>query len=217
MWLILLEVKYIALLALVKIVPSHPHLVLEYQRYILSSIQDADLSIRLRAMDLLSAMVDRDNLQTIVQHLLAQLSPAQEPSLPTASDSLQRVASGQTSSTPLGSVLLPAYRLDVARRIIDMCSREMYSNISDFEWYLSVLVDLAYVAGVDIGEEITAQIIDVVVRVRTVRPFAVRLMEKLLGDVQLLERTREPNERNAGVLWAAAWVCGEFCRYVWSL
>lgn len=50
-------VKYIALLSLVKIVPSHPHLVAEYQETILASINDQDISIRMRALDLLSAMV----------------------------------------------------------------------------------------------------------------------------------------------------------------
>lgn len=49
--------KYIALLALVKIVPSHPHLLAEYQDTILASVNDQDITIRLRALDLISAMV----------------------------------------------------------------------------------------------------------------------------------------------------------------
>jgi AP-3 complex subunit delta-1 len=50
-------VKYIALLALAKIVPTHRNLVVKYQDMILSSISDQDLSIRMRVLDLLSAMV----------------------------------------------------------------------------------------------------------------------------------------------------------------
>jgi AP-3 complex subunit delta-1 len=50
-------VKYIALLAMTKIIPSHPHLVAEYQDVILASVNDQDISIRMRALDLLSAMV----------------------------------------------------------------------------------------------------------------------------------------------------------------
>lgn len=50
-------VKYIALLALVKIVPTHSYLVAEYQDMIMSSINDQDISIRMRALDLISAMV----------------------------------------------------------------------------------------------------------------------------------------------------------------
>ena len=48
--------KYIALLALVKIVPSHPYLVAEYQEVIMASVNDQDISIRMRALDLISAM-----------------------------------------------------------------------------------------------------------------------------------------------------------------
>jgi AP-3 complex subunit delta-1 len=50
-------VKYIALLAMVKIVPSHPHLVAVHQDEILASLDDHDLSIRMRALDLVSSMV----------------------------------------------------------------------------------------------------------------------------------------------------------------
>ena len=49
--------KYIALLAMVKIVPSHPQLVAEHQDTILASVDDQDISIRMRALDLVSAMV----------------------------------------------------------------------------------------------------------------------------------------------------------------
>lgn len=53
----LYAVKYIALLAMVKIVPSHPDLLTDYQDTILASVDDQDISIRMRALDLVSAMV----------------------------------------------------------------------------------------------------------------------------------------------------------------
>lgn len=48
--------KYIALLAMVKIVPAHPYLVADYQDMIMSSVNDQDISIRMRSLDLISAM-----------------------------------------------------------------------------------------------------------------------------------------------------------------
>jgi len=42
---------------MVKITPTHPHLVSEYQEEILDSLEDADLSIRMRALELITAMV----------------------------------------------------------------------------------------------------------------------------------------------------------------
>jgi AP-3 complex subunit delta-1 len=52
-----IAVRYIALLAMVKIIPTHPHMVSEYQDEILESLDDPDVSIRMRALELVSAMV----------------------------------------------------------------------------------------------------------------------------------------------------------------
>lgn len=59
-------VKYIALLAMVKIVPTHPHLVAEHQNTILSSVDDDDISIRMRALDLLLALVSNLHTSSLV-------------------------------------------------------------------------------------------------------------------------------------------------------
>lgn len=57
--------KYIALMAMVRIVPSHPHLVAEYQDMILSSVDDQDISIRMRALDLVTAMVRHSVIEMV--------------------------------------------------------------------------------------------------------------------------------------------------------
>lgn len=162
----------------------------------------------MRALDLISAMVTRHSLQTLVQHLLSHLTRDIPASAPAAVDTLHQIAAGErpTISSPAMS---NAYRLDVARRIIAMCSKDLYDNVEDFEWYLSVLVDLAYVAGPEIGETIKDQMLDIVARVRSVRPFAVRLMTKVVGDESV---TDPSDEKSYEVLWAAAWICGEYCR-----
>lgn len=50
-------VRYIALVALVKILPTHPHLVATHHDTILSCVDDPDMSIRMRALDLVEGMV----------------------------------------------------------------------------------------------------------------------------------------------------------------
>lgn len=75
---------------------------------------------------------------------------------------------------------------------------------------MSVLVDLAYVASVDVGAQIRDQLVDVVGRVRGVRRWAVELMIKLLSDETFLLNSQEEGNC-AEVLWAAAWICGENC------
>jgi len=50
-------VRYIALVALVKIAPTHPHLISTHFDTILQCTDDADVSIRMRALDLVEVMV----------------------------------------------------------------------------------------------------------------------------------------------------------------
>lgn len=51
--------RYIALLAMVKIIPTHPQLVAEYQDEVLQSLDDPDVSIRMRALELATNMVNQ--------------------------------------------------------------------------------------------------------------------------------------------------------------
>lgn len=69
-------VKYVALLAFEKIVKSHPYLVSQQQDVILECIDDPDISIRMRALDLVVGMVNPDNLTAIVGRLMRQLRNA---------------------------------------------------------------------------------------------------------------------------------------------
>ncbi|KAI1793066.1 Adaptor protein complex AP-3 delta subunit [Ganoderma leucocontextum] len=207
------NLKYIALLALVKIVPTHPELVAEYQDMVLSSVNDEDISIRMRALDLVSAMVSRHNLQPILQHLLSHLVKTESVALPSALEALSQFGSARddTAVRPGGlPSQSPAYRLTLAQRILSLGSQDVYDNVTDFEWYISVLVDLAYVARVDVGAEIREQLVDITGRVRATRRYAVQVMVKLLSDDLFLH-----NASDGGgcpeVLWAASWICGEYC------
>src|SRR5258706_15418884 len=166
--------------------------------------------------------VTADNAQYLVQQLLSHLvKPDANETLPSAADSLacnmeQNFSEGETASAPPPPALTPAYRLEVTNRILDMCSRDLYANVYDFEWYLSVLVDLVYIADVDIGPRIRDQLVDVVVRVKDARKYAVKLMIKLLCDDQFLSKAKE-KKQCLDALWAAAFLCGEYCRFVWDV
>ncbi|KAI9513115.1 adaptin N terminal region-domain-containing protein [Russula earlei] len=210
------NLKYIAFLALAKIVPTHRNLVAQYQDMILSSINDQDLSIRMRALDLLSAMVTRDNLQSIVQQLLSYLVRPDVSPFPAAAQSLTQNISSSTSNGT-GPILAPtqlsSYRLAVVQRLLAMCSHDTYDNVVDFQWYLSVLLDLTYVATVKVGDQIRGQLVDIVARVRGVNRWAVELMTRLLRDDTFLANSQEEGSC-AEVLWAAAWICGENSREI---
>ncbi|KAF7720863.1 AP-3 complex subunit delta-1 [Apophysomyces ossiformis] len=190
--IIKLAMKYVGLLAMSKMLSTHPKLVAEYKDIILECIDDDDLSIRLRALDLVVGMVNRKNLIDIVKRLVAHLVP---------STSLSTPSSLQESS----AVLDPIYRTDIINRIIFICSQNQYQNVTNFEWYISTLVGITYASGVNVGDILTGQLMDVSVRVKSVRPFAVQ---------QMFLETVKKRDSNIEVLSAAAWICGEYCSFL---
>lgn len=157
--------------------------------------------------------VNQDNLQSIVQQVLSHLVPETSSStLPTAAQSLAQHATASPGPKPhISPSQSPAYRLVLSQRILNICSQSTYENVINFEWYISVLVDLAHVANVNVGAEIRDQLVDVVGRVRAVRRYAVKLMYALLSDETMLRNAQDEGSCSE-VLWAAAWICGEYCK-----
>ncbi|KAG0334836.1 AP-3 complex subunit delta [Podila humilis] len=186
------NLKYIGLLALTKILPTHPHLVGEHKDIILKCIDDSDISIRMRTLDLVVGMATKKNLTEIVKRLILHLIPVHE------------------NEVDESALLDPVYRADIIRRIVFICSQNSYANITNFEWYLAVLSDLTNVAGVNVGDLLMQQFMDVGVRVKSTRSYTVQLMMRLLSDKRLTEPA-SPEDANSKVLLAAAWLVGEYC------
>lgn len=154
------NLKYVALLAMTRIVTSHPALVSQHADVILDCIDDPDISIRARALDLVDGMVDPDNLIPTVERLLRQLResrsavatddpfhnrnthegiiPAAEMDDEEAAESLRRHEIRNNQLPPLPD----DYRIDVIHKIMHLCSRDTYANVNDFDWYIGVLVEL---------------------------------------------------------------------------
>lgn len=145
-------------------------------------------------------------MQQLLSHLVRT-----DSALPSATASLAQHTSATSTAKPASSPSQnPAYRLTLAQRILSLGSQNTYENVVDIEWYLSVLVDLAYVASVDVGAQIRDQLVDVTARVRAARRFSVSLMVKVLCDDTFVTNAKEKGSCSE-VLWAAAWICGEHC------
>ncbi|KAF9510164.1 hypothetical protein BS47DRAFT_1396242 [Hydnum rufescens UP504] len=104
-----------------KIVPLHPHLVSAHQDGIISSIEDQDNSLRMRALDLVSPMSE------LSRDYPALSQDSATSALPSAAQSLERTAAAVASD-------VSGYLISWC--IIAMCSHDAYENVTDFEWYL---------------------------------------------------------------------------------
>jgi AP-3 complex subunit delta len=85
-----------------------------HKNLILACLDDKDESIRLRALDLLYGMVSKKNQMEIVNRLLGHMERA------------------------VGS----AYRDELLVKVIELCSQGSYKHVTNFEWYLTVFVEL---------------------------------------------------------------------------
>ena len=63
------NLKYLGLVGLVNLMQSHPKAVIDHREHVLKCLNDDDVTIRTRALELLSGMVTRRNIVDLVQHL----------------------------------------------------------------------------------------------------------------------------------------------------
>uniref|UniRef100_A0A914ZL92 AP-3 complex subunit delta domain-containing protein n=2 Tax=Parascaris TaxID=6254 RepID=A0A914ZL92_PARUN len=181
------NLKYLGLLAMGRILQTHPKAVQAHKDIVLRCLDDRDESIRLRALDLLYGMVSKRNIMEIVRKLMDHVDAAE------------------------GSF----YRDELLSRIISICSYNNYQYITNFEWYISVLVELTKVEGTKHGAMIAEQMQDVTVRVQSIRHFSVSQMALLVENANLLLAGSAQHRSNiCEVLLAAAWICGEYAEHV---
>ena len=62
-----------------------------------------------------------------------------------------------------------------------ICSQNDYQFITNFEWYISVLVELTRMEGTSHGPLVASQMMDVSIRVESARAFAVSQMSLLVS------------------------------------
>ncbi|CAM4742130.1 unnamed protein product [Rotaria magnacalcarata] len=179
------NLKYLGLLAMSKILQTHPKTVQAHNDLILQCLDDKDESIRIRALDLLTGMVTRKNLMDIVHKLMVHMDKSE------------------------GS----HYRDELLSKIIEICSQSDYQHITNFEWYISILVELTRLEGTKHGNLIALKMLDVAVRVESIRPFACNQMAILLENAHLFIHGSK-STTVAEALYAAAWICGEFCSHL---
>ena len=97
----------------------------------MTCLDDKDESIRLRALDLISRMVNKSSIMEIVAKLLDHAKKTENM----------------------------IYRDELVSKLVQMCAQSNYAHIHNFEWYLNVLLDLTKMEGnAKYGEKIAFQV-----------------------------------------------------------
>ncbi|KAK8041155.1 AP-3 complex subunit delta [Apiospora phragmitis] len=230
------NLKYVALLAFNKIVVTHPWLVAQQEDVILECIDSTDISIRIKSLDLVQGMVSSENLISIVSRLMRQLKSASpengrnaavDPAdLDSDEEALEETINPRQKNSGQSQPLPDDYRADVINRILDMCSRNNYSNLTDFEWYIDILTQLvrmvplprptndlessaSYKSNIgDASEQIGDELRNVTVKVHAIRPACVEAANAIL--MQFDKDAPSGHPVTSGAVKPIAWVIGEF-------
>jgi AP-3 complex subunit delta-1 len=166
---------------------------------------------------------------------LKSSSPSKDRRLPGSSAMTPETESDDESQTAITAptvretqtVLIPDdYRVDIIERILFMCSKDNYSSVLDFDWYIDVLTQLVRMAPVprtfdadtgallpirqqvDVSEKIGDELRNVAVKVRAMRATAVRAADVILD--QLLSDNPVGHPLSSGALKSAIWIIGEY-------
>ncbi|KAI1876638.1 hypothetical protein JX265_004164 [Neoarthrinium moseri] len=231
------NLKYVALLAFNKIVVTHPWLVAQQEDVILECIDSTDISIRIKALDLVQGMVSSENLTSIVSRLMRQLKIASaEDRVGAATDPADLESDEEASGRRLSPAqrvketappLPDDYRIDVINRVLSMCSQQNYSNLTDFEWYIDILIQLVRTAPPprpmddmnssspsgkfsvgDVSERIGDELRNVAVKVQAIRPGCVEAAEIIMAYFS--KDAPIGHQVVSGALKPVAWIIGEF-------
>ncbi|KAI4117491.1 MAG: hypothetical protein LQ345_002283 [Seirophora villosa] len=245
------NLKYVALLAFKKIVLTHADMVSVHQDVIIDCIDDQDISIRFQALDLSTGMVNKWNLVGLVERLMQQLRQMSLPS-PAVDDGRSVIAKDEPAEYSDGedperslhisdsrhesnSALPPEYRIATIKQILNMCAKDTYTNIADFEWYINILVQLvgvvprksipesvkgngtgqqhsavARATGEEVAAYVGQELRNVGVRVNSVRSEAVQAAASLLLAIEERYLATSRDFDKGGALPYAAYLVGEY-------
>ncbi|KAJ0827273.1 putative adaptor protein complex AP-3, delta subunit [Helianthus annuus] len=174
-----LNLRYLGLQGLLLVAPHHLWAVVENKEVVIKSLSDVDRNIKLEALRLVMSMVCDDNVVEICRVLVGYALKSD-----------------------------PEFCNEILRSMLSTCSKNVYEIIIDFDWYVSLLGEMARIPHCQNGEEIEYQLIDIGMRVKDVRPELVRVGRDLLIDPALLG-----NPFIHRILSAAAWVSGEYVKF----
>lgn len=174
------NLRYLGLLALGMLSPAYVSTVNESHDVIVLSLGDPDSNIRREALHLMMGMVDDNNVQDIAGMLASHAARSD-----------------------------PEFANEILGAVLAACGRNVYELVSDFDWYVLLLADIAKSLHCAQGDEIGRQLVDVGLRVKDARPELVQSARTLLIDPALLG-----NQLISPVLSSAAWVCGEYINFV---
>lgn len=192
------NLKYLGLLSMRRLIQEHPQVALEHRDNIIDCLDDEDIGIRMRALELVSEFITKRTLRDVSRILLRKLRKScsdefavgegLESGNNSSVDDLEKLllSSARGREAPYRSALAKELlKVGEFRRSSDPGKRgyEMLSTGDDFAWYVNVILGgLAEIPMLppDIRDIVGEQLLEITSRVEAIRPVCVKIALALL-------------------------------------
>ena len=186
------------MLAISRIVKTHPFLVAEYEELILDSLDDGDLLIRQRALEVISLMATKRNVGHIIEKLLNQI--------------ISNNNDNQDGDMNFYQVSKYYKRL-VCQHIIDICTRNNYETIPSYNWLLELIMTLGNLTpstkNDQLGNKLMQTYVDITLNMTGMKEYSIGLMNNLLLDY-INSQSNEDTIINNNLIICSIYLCGTF-------
>lgn len=168
------NLRFLCLTLFIKLIEIQPKLVAQHKELITQCLDSNDESTRMLALDLLAALANAKTIDGIVSKMFDHFRDSKNQQ----------------------------FKDSVLKRVIDICSKNDYELISDFEWYITCLIDFLEEGGFTCYNELADQFYDLAARVPDTRQTLVDLMSALFENIEYKDKTR--------LLLVASFIIGEY-------
>ncbi|KAG7398390.1 AP-3 complex subunit delta-1 [Phytophthora boehmeriae] len=213
------NLRYLGLVGLGNLMKSHPYVVTEHQALIVECLAVDDITIRMRSLELLSGMVNPDNAAPIIRELMRQTLSADGAYRHELITHILHVCSVnkyanihdfdwyihvlvQLARVPGNT----AATIDASLSSLAPSSGSMLGSSSSSNRKMKVKDDEP--SKRSHGVEVARQLVDIAVRVKSVRSVMVENMIDLLIEKEALSGPGSGTLQE--VFYAAAWITGEY-------
>lgn len=147
------NLRFLCLGLFIKLMEIQPKLVAQNKEIITQCLDSNDEVVRLMALDLLIALANSKTIDGIVAKMFQAFKNS----------------------------LSVSFKNTIVTRIIEICSKNDYALVSDFNWYIQVLLDFIDEGGFTCFEILSNQFMDLATRVPATREALVDAMGHILG------------------------------------
>lgn len=170
------NLRYLCLTQFIKLMEIQPKLVSQHKELITQCLDSSDEPTRLMALDLLASLASAKTLDGIVAKMFDHFRESKSTS----------------------------FKNQLMTRVVEICSREDYALVQDFDWYITILMDFVNEGGMTVYDLLADQFLDLALRVPATRA---RLVDELSG---LLKDPRYKNETR--LVLAISHIVGDYSR-----